>query len=134
MCLGDCFVVSECFFFTLQYSHCYSLCSSAHFHSFQYRHTRIRLIKIHAPSTSSPYSKALTCAVSFGHQPCEAATDFGSGEVIVLKRLYCWSNECFLNIPDVLNFTHISPSTVFLNPNEQQRQGNTKASHRWAFA
>ena len=54
----------------------------------------------------SSSGNAPTCPISFGQQPCEAATDFGSGEVIVLKRLNCWSNEGLLNIPDVLNFTH----------------------------
>lgn len=58
----------------------------------------------------------LTCPVSFGHQPCEAATDFGSGEVVVLERLYCWSNKRLLGVPGILNFTHISnPSTVMLS-------------------
>lgn len=55
------------------------------------------------------YSKSPTCPVSFSHQPCQAAGDFGSGKVVVLEGLYCWSNKGFLNIPDVLNFAHISP-------------------------
>lgn len=66
-----------------------------------------------------------TCPVCFGHQPCEAATHFGSGKVIVLKRLYCRSNERLLNIPDVLNFTHISPLDCSLKPYE------AKASQYW---
>ena len=80
--------------------------------------------------TTSRYSVTPTCPVCFGHQPCEAATDFGSRKVIVLKRFYRWSNEGLLNIPDVLNFPHISPSIVFLNT---MKQHNAKASHYWNF-
>lgn len=76
------------------------------------------------------YSDAPTCPICFGHQPCETATDFGSGKVIVLKRLYCWSNEDLLNIPDVLNFTHISPE---LYSSAQCSSSNAKASHYWNF-
>lgn len=73
----------------------------------------VLLIKIHASCTGlhrdGVSSKSPTCPISFGHQPRQAAGDFGSGEVVVLKGLCCWSNKGFLCIPDVLNFAHISP-------------------------
>lgn len=56
----------------------------------------------------APRGAGLTCPVSLGHQPREAATHFGSGEVVVLERLYCRSNERLLGVPGILNFTHIS--------------------------
>lgn len=49
-----------------------------------------------------------TCPVCFGDKPPEAATHFGTGKVIMLKRLYGWSNEGLPRIPVVLNFAHIS--------------------------
>lgn len=86
----------------------------------------------HAGRLAPPNGSAdLTCPVSFGHQPREAATDFGSGEVVVLERLYCWSNKRLLGVPGVLNFTHISTLNCGSLHPTRQRNGRTLCWGWW---
>lgn len=53
-----------------------------------------------------------TCTKGFGHQPCEACSDFSSIKIIMFKRLDGRNNESLFRIPGVGQISHIHSCSV----------------------
>lgn len=53
-----------------------------------------------------------TCTKGFGHQPCEACSDFCSIKIIMIKRLDGRNNESLFRVPGVGQISHIHSGSV----------------------